>query len=395
MRVAINGAGIAGPTLAWWLGQSGHDVLLIEQSPELRTGGYAIDFWGVGYDIAERMGLRASIMERGFQIREMRYVDGRGRTRGGFPLSIFQELTYGRFTEISRSDLAAIIYGALGDRLETRFGDTMTAINDEGQRVRVEFEHGAGRDVDLVIGADGLHSKVRRLVFGPEKEFEVPLGYHVAAFQLAGYKPREDLVAVTHSAPGRQVSRISLRNDMTLCLFVFRDEYLKGGEPSGNAEAKASLRQVFGDVGWETPGILSAMDGVEEIYFDRVSQIRMEHWTRGRVALVGDAAACVSLLAGEGTGLAMVEAYVLAGELRRTGGDYQVAFQRYEARLMPLLRGKQKAALRLASSFAPKTSAGIVVRNQLSRLLRVPVFAKFLLGRVLKDEIELPEYEMR
>ncbi len=393
MRVAINGAGIAGPTLAYWLRKSGHHVLLVEQSPQLRRGGYAIDFWGVGYDIAEKMGLLPRIRELGYQVKEMRYVNRHGRKSGGFSVDVFRRMTSGRFTELRRSDLSATIYRALDNEVETIFGDSVARVEDLGDRVRVEFDHAESREVDLLIGADGLHSRVRHLVFGSEARFEVPLGYHVAAVQIEGYRPRDELVAVSHAVPGRQVLRLSLPGDTTLVLFVFRDQYLNGENPSSEQECKSVLADVFADVGWECPRILAAIKVAEDVYFDGVSQIQMDFWTQGRTALVGDAAACVSLVAGEGTGLAMTEAYVLAGELGHCGGDHVAAFERYQERLMPFLKRKQKSAANFASSFAPKSAMGIAIRNQVSRLLRIRPIARFVVGRAVRDEIELPHYK--
>jgi 2-polyprenyl-6-methoxyphenol hydroxylase-like FAD-dependent oxidoreductase len=392
VRIAINGAGIAGPTLAYWLRKSGHQVLLIEASPQLRRGGYAIDFWGVGYDIAEKMGLLPGITALGFQVTEMRYVDRHGRRSGGFPVDVFRRMTNGRFTELARSDLSAMLYHALDGTVETIFGDSVAQLKDAGHCVQVSFDHAAPREVDLVIGADGLHSRVRQLVFGPEAAFEASLGYHVAAFEVEGYRPRDELVAVSHAVPGRQVSRVSMPHDKTLFLFVFRDEYLTTASPANEPERQAVLRDVFADVGWEGPRILAAMDTVSGVYFDRVSQIRMDHWTKGRTALIGDAAACVSLVAGEGAGLAMAEAYVLAGELHECGGDHRVAFARYEKRMVPFLKRKQASAVKFAASFAPKSALGITLRNQITRLLWIPLMADFFIGRAVRDDITLPDY---
>jgi 2-polyprenyl-6-methoxyphenol hydroxylase-like FAD-dependent oxidoreductase len=220
----------------------------------------------------------------------------------------------------------------------------------------------------------------------------VQLGYHVAAFEVEGYRPRDELVYLSHGVPGRQISRFSMREDKTLFLFVFRDEYLPNGGPSTEQERKAALRSVFAGVGWESENILAAMDSVHDIYFDRVSQIRMDQWATGRTALIGDAAACVSLLAGEGTGLAMAEAYVLAGELRVCGGDHKAAFARYQERMMPLLRRKQASAAKFASSFAPTTAFGIWFRNLVTHLMGLPFVADYFVGRDLRDTVELPEY---
>ncbi|MGN6720705.1 MAG: FAD-binding domain [Candidatus Binatia bacterium] len=392
MRIIINGVGIAGPTLAYWLRKSGHQVVLVEEAPQLRSGGYMIDFWGIGYDIAERMGLVPRIRELGYQVREVRFVDWHGRKSGGFSVDVFHRLTKGRFTSLRRSDLAATIYQALNGQVETIFGDSLARVEDERHCVRVRFDHAAPREVDLVIGADGLHSRVRQLAFRPEAQFEVSLGCHVAAFEVEGYRPRDELVYVSHGVPGRQVSRFSMRDDRTLFLFVFRDEYLPTGSLSSEEERRSALTSVFAEVGWESPQILAAMENVSGIYFDRVSQIRMDRWTTGRTALIGDAAACVSLLAGEGTGLAMGEAYVLAGELRACGGDHSVAFARYQERMMPFLKRKQHSAVKFASSFAPKSAVGITFRNLVTRFLRLPFVADFFIGRDLRDVVALPDY---
>jgi 2-polyprenyl-6-methoxyphenol hydroxylase-like FAD-dependent oxidoreductase len=392
VRVAINGTGIAGPTLAYWLRQAGHDVLLIEEAPALRAGGYVIDFWGLGYDIAERMGLIPRIRELGYQVREVRFIDGHGRRVGGFPTGVFSRLTNGRFTSLRRSDLSALLYGALDGAVETMFGDSIASIDPAGDAVHVRFRHAPPREVDLVVGADGLHSPVRQMAFGPHAQFEVSLGCHVAAFELDGYRPRDELVYVSYTLPGKQVSRFAMRDDKTLFLFMFRDEYLGAERLSTEDDRKSALTEVFAHVGWECPRILDAMASARDLYFDRVSQIRMDAWARGRTVLVGDAAACVSLLAGEGTGLAMVEAYVLAGALRDCGDEPAAAFARYQADLMPFLRRKQESAVRFASAFVPRTASGLAYRNFVTRLLRIPLIADVFVGRDLRDDFTLHDH---
>lgn len=393
MKVVINGTGIAGPTLAYWLRKAGHEVLLVEAAPQLRSGGYIIDFGLVGYDIAERMGLIPRLQELGYRVKELRYVDRHGRTRASTPVDALARLTNGRYITVQRSDLAATLFGALDGAVETLFGDSVASIEETGHGVRVGFEHAPPRDADLVIGADGLHSRVRELVFGPEAGVELSLGYQVAAFEVKGYRPRDELVYLGYGVPGRQVYRFSMRDDTTLFLLVFRDKYLPAGLPGSDAERRTALASVFADVGWECPQILAALASVDGIYFDRASQIRMERWTRGRTALVGDAAACVSLVAGEGSSLAMAEAYMLAGELHRCGGDYRAAFARYERQLMPFLRRKQLSVARTASSLAPKTAFGIQFRNLAMRLMgRFPFAVDFFLGRALRDDLDLPDY---
>jgi 2-polyprenyl-6-methoxyphenol hydroxylase-like FAD-dependent oxidoreductase len=391
MKILISGAGVAGPTLAWWLARSNHEVTLLERAPTLRTGGYVIDFWGAGYDIAERMGILPHILEQGYQVQEVRLVDRAGETVGGFSTDVFARATGGRFTSIRRSDLARTIFDGLDGRVEALFGDSVAAIDDRGDCVRVEFERADARDVDLVIGADGLHSRVRSMVFGSERDLEVPLGYHVAAFEVDGYRPRDELVYVTYAVPGRQLSRFAMRDDRTLFLAVFRDEHFQGsdGTPS-KPEPREVVRRIYSDLGWECARIVAAMNKADEIYFDRVSQIRMQRWTSGRVALVGDAAACVSLLAGEGTGLAMAESYVLAAELAAAKGDHRAAFAAYERRMMPFLEKKQRSAASFASSFVPKSAVGIAFRNVVTRLLGIEAVADWFITRDLRDDVVLP-----
>ena len=233
-------------------------------------------------------------------------------------------MTHGRFVSIPRGELAASIFGKIEGNVETIFGDSLDRIEQAGKGVEVTFQSGGTRQFDLVIGADGLHSRVRQLVYGEQSRFERYLGYKVAAFEVKGYRPRDELVYVMYTQVGQQVVRFAMRDDRTMFLFTFADKNITGVD---TVEAqKAVLRERFGASGWECPEILQALDSCNDLYFDRVSQIQMEPqrgmWTRGRVTLVGDAASCVSLLAGQGSALAMVGAYILAGELHRAHGDY-------------------------------------------------------------------------
>ncbi|MBL8255791.1 MAG: hypothetical protein JNJ62_04250 [Pseudoxanthomonas mexicana] len=334
MRIAINGAGIAGTAFAYWLGKLGHEVLLVERAPQLRTGGFVVNLWGIGYDAVERMGLLPGLLERQHHSDELRMVDAAGRTRGGYPSHVLVKLAKGRMATLARFDIAAAIHGALDDRVDIRFGDTITRIDDRGGAVRIDFEHALSCEVDLVIGADGR----------------------------------------------------------TLFFVLLRDEYLRGRIPAEAGERKAMLADALAGVGWEASAILSALGQVDDVYLDSISQIRMDAWTKGRVALIGDAAACPSLIAGEGAGFALAEAYVLAGELHRHAGDTAATFAQYEARLKAVVARKQKQAERLAASFVPRTALGVRVRDYATLLMRLPMFPTLLMGRYFHDEMVLSDY---
>jgi len=394
MRILISGAGIAGPTLAYWLLRDGFTPTLVESAPHLRTGGYVIDFWGAGFEIANRMGMLPSIRPYGYIVREIRAVDDRGKTAASLPTQAFFRMTQGQFLSIPRGDLAACIYGALDGKVETLFGDRVVRLEQTGSGVEVGFASRPARHFDLVVGCDGLHSGIRQLVHGDESQFERYLGFKVAAFEARGYAPRDELVYLLHTAVGRQIGRFTMRDNRTMFLFTFKDE--DPSLPGTLDEQKALLRDRFGSMGWETPQILDALDQSSSLYFDRVSQIHMgpapDSWSRGRVTLLGDAAFAVSLLAGQGTALSMIAAYILAGELRRAGGDYTRAFTQYQQRFGPFVRGKQKAALRFAGFFAPPSQLALFIRNKAMSLMRIPWIANLAIRRDIADRIELPDY---
>ena len=388
----VSGIGIAGPTLAYWLALHGFKTTLVEIAPRLRTGGYVIDFWGRGFDVAEKMGMLPTIKCEAYDVKELRLVDANGRQVGGFNAEVFRSATNGRYVSIPRGELAKIIYKEVEGRCESIFGDSITKIEQDQSGVRVAFERTGPRYFDMVIGADGLHSVVRKLVFGKQDRFEKYFGYMVAAFAVNGYRPRDEDVYVSYSFPGKQVARFAMRNDRTMFLFVFADDQGRHIEPQDTNTHKDILRAEFGEAEWECPQILAAMESCDEVYFDRVSQVRMDTWSQGRVALIGDAAFCPSLLAGQGAALAMISGYVLAGELSRAASQPQEAFQRYEQQLRRFIADKQKAAVQLASSFAPKTQLGIFFRNQVTKAFKLPLVVKLAMGPSLFDRIDLPDY---
>jgi len=389
MQVAISGAGVAGAALAHWLYRTGHTPTVIEKAPKFRAGGYMIDFWGVGYQVAKRMGIEDAVRAAGYQVEWVRSVGSGGEVKADVSVDVFRRVLGDDLISLPRGDLAAAIYTTTEEKVETIFGDSIATIDEHSDGVRLTFEKSAPRDFDLVIGADGLHSNVRRLVFGPEQDFEHYLGCKVAACVVDRYRPRDDLVYVMYSTPSRQLDRFALRGDRTMFLFIFRAEHPSTWDTG--VAPKEELRNEFGGVGWESHNILATLDDIDDLYFDVVSQIRMKRWSRGRVLLIGDAAGCISLLGGEGTGLAITEAYVLAGELARAGADYRGAFEAYEERLGPFIKAKQASAVRYIPFFATKTRFGLWFRTVAMRTMNFGPVTKYFAGGV-RDDFDLPDY---
>ena len=387
--VLISGAGIAGPTLAWWLVRQGFAPTVVEQASEPRTGGYLIDFWGVGYDVAERMGLLPVLHDIGYNVTEVRIVNELGHRVAGFDAAVLREATHGRYVSVLRGDLARAIFATIADDVETIFGDSVTGLEETGDGVTVRFGHGPTRRFDLVVGAGGLHSVIRKLSFGPELWFEKYLGYYTAAFTAPHYPHRDDGVYVSYSVPGRQIARYGLRDGRSAFFLILAAErtltYLRH-----NLDAqRETLWSAFGGLGWETTEIMEALDSAVDLYFDTVSQVRMPHWSRGRVVLIGDAAYCPSLLAGQGSAFAMAGAFVLARELARAEGDHEAAFSSYERRFKPFMDAKQQAAQHFGGWFAPRTRAALRLRNLVTRAMNTRWLGKRLVARSLGDRFDL------
>jgi 2-polyprenyl-6-methoxyphenol hydroxylase-like FAD-dependent oxidoreductase len=392
-KILIVGAGIAGTTLAYWLHRYGFEPTLVERAEQLRSGGYVIDFWGVGYEVAEKMQIVPALKQHALPFDGLKLVDEHGKRKGGFGPRAVRSMLGRRYLSILRSNLAGEIYRTLGGAVRTVFGDTVIRLQHDANGVVVDFQSGRSERFDLVVGAGGLHSPIRNLLFGAQSNFEKFLGYHVASFSADDYPHRDAHVFVSYSAPGKQVSRYTLKTGRTVFLFVFAAPQ-KLSIPHSNPQAqKQALKDAFAGVGWECAQMLERLDDAGDIYFDAVSQIRMEKWSRDRVTLVGDACACPSLLAGQGSALAMAGAYVLAGELKQAAGEHALAFANYERRLHPLIASKQIAAEKFAKSFVPGTRAGIFLRNQVTRLMRIPFVADLAMGKMFKDSLALPAYE--
>jgi 2-polyprenyl-6-methoxyphenol hydroxylase-like FAD-dependent oxidoreductase len=390
--VLISGASIAGPALAFWLRRAGVDVTVVEKADIVRGGGYPIDLRGVAVDVVERMGLLDRVEAARTGTRQLTFVSERGRTIAAFdPATLLGEETI-RAVELPRGDLTEVLWEATRDDVEYVFDDQITALDDRPDGVHVSFRHGGPRVFDLVIGADGLHSGVRALTFGPEAPFRRDLDACYAAFSVPNVFGL-DREAVMMNVPGRAATLYAVRNQPVTALFSF-----SGPTPTldhRDTEGQRRLvEHVFGGVGWRVPDLLARMHTAEDFYFDTVSQIRMPSWTRGRVGLVGDAAYAPSFRSGQGTSIATVGAYVLAAEIAARPEDPAAALPAYEARMRAFATQNQDLATSGARIVSPATPLQLHTRNALFRaaplLSRLGLFGSGGIARAA-TAITLPE----
>ncbi|PBC47766.1 FAD-dependent oxidoreductase [Rhodococcus sp. ACS1] len=355
--VLISGAGIAGPALAFWLARSGYAVTVVEKAPALRVGGQAVDFKGeVHRQVLERMGILDEVRRRQTGKTDLRIVDERDKHLATMPGEFI-----GGDVEILRGDLTEILYERTADSCEYLFGDSVTAVTDTESSVEVMFEKSHARRFDLVFGADGIHSAVRKHRFGPEEDFVRFLGYYYAvvgttAAVTAASPDRERATGWMYNEPGRMAVVGGPRAPE---LFVFASDPIDY-DRGDITEQKRLLAAAYAGAGWRVPGLLAHLDDAPDFYLDSIARVETDTYTAGRVALLGDAA-YGNTLGGFGTGLALVGAYVLAGELAATGGDHRVAFGRYNEQMHRYAKVARKAG---AGPFlAPKSPTRIRLRN--------------------------------
>lgn len=358
--VLISGASVAGPALAYWLRRYGFEPTIVEKADAVRGGGYPIDLRGVAVDVIERMGLLEPVRAAHIATERVTVVGDDGRRIGGMAI---EDFAANRDLELPRGRLTELLYEQTRDDVEYVFGDSIAGLEQNPDGVRVTFRSGAERTFGLVIGTDGLHSNVRGQVFGPEKPFHRYLGHYFMGFSMPD-RLGLDSEVVMHNSPGRMAAAYAVRGmdhlNVLLAFAVPEQRY----ERMDTEQQLEAVERAFAHDGWEVPRLLRAMREADDLFFDSVSQIRMPAWFRGRVALAGDAAYAPSFLSGQGTSLAVVGAYVLAGELSRAGGDHRVAFPTYESVLRPFVAANQKLALRGSGAMIPKSRAGLWSRNR-------------------------------
>jgi 2-polyprenyl-6-methoxyphenol hydroxylase-like FAD-dependent oxidoreductase len=388
LDILINGGGIAGPSLAFWLTRQGHAVTITEQARELRAGGQFVDFRGPSLVVLEKMGLLSQVRAGATQMGPLILVDERGHEIGRLPAEVISgEL------EIVWGDFARILYEAVRDDVTYRFGVRVTALHDDGERVEVTFSDASTGSYDVVIGADGLHSGVRGLTFGPEGQYVTQLG------QCFGFFDTEN--------------RLRLDRCGMACEFGGRTAVLQGIDPDKPARAsfyltdphlvfdyrdsernKRLFAERFAGMGWEVSNLLEGLAEAPDVYFDSIAQVHLDSYSRGRICLIGDAAWCASPRSGMGTSLAVVGAYVLAHELSAAGDDHAAAFARYQRLLAPYVARCQKLAINALKFDRFSSGWRARLRNVGLRLLRVPAVNQLVAKQSLAvgRSFALPSY---
>jgi 2-polyprenyl-6-methoxyphenol hydroxylase-like FAD-dependent oxidoreductase len=403
-EILISGAGIAGAAAAYCLREAGFAVTVVERAPTPRPGGQTVDLRGVGRAVMERMGLLEQIRAMTVTQRGIAWIDAAGRHRAEMPVHAFDGNGIVSADEILRGDLAAILHEAARSGVSYVFDDTITALEQDSAGVTVTFEKADRRRFDLVVGADGLHSVVRRLAFGPESNSVRRLGLLNAWFTI----PTEidlDNWYLMHNAPGGRVVSVRpgrLPDEQKAALSFRSTETFNRGDPTAQLDL---LEHHFADVGWEAPRLLRAARSAPDFYLDAMGQVRLDRWSHGRVVLLGDAGYCPSPLTGLGTSLALVGAYILAGELAASSENtaavaddaaIQGAFERYETLMRPYVEEGQELPPGGVDGYSPMSALRITLgwasMRWSQRWPMRPVMARIFSKA---DAIELPDYKIR
>jgi 2-polyprenyl-6-methoxyphenol hydroxylase-like FAD-dependent oxidoreductase len=361
--VLISGAGMAGPTLAYWLVGNGFTPTIVERAAGQRSSGNPVDVRGPAFSIAEKMGLLPRLRAAATATTGLAFVDAHGRRKSRVDMSVSRATE----VEVPRSGLAAIISDASAGSAEFIYGDSISALTQDRGGVDVTFEWGAPRRFDLVIGADGQHSMVRRLAWGPEADFVTHRGLYVATLAVEReLNPTTDVLL--HGMPGRLASVHPVRGDGGIAAFIWRSKSVAGYDYRDTAPHKRVLEQAYAGGGWIVPQLLERVRAAEDLYFDAVSQVRLDTWSKGRVGLLGDAASSLSLF-GDGSSLAMAGAYTLARTLAEHRSDPAQGLKAYEYEHRKLVAPKQNGFGAAATLMVPATRLGVTLRDNGARLV--------------------------
>ena len=360
--VLISGAGIAGSVCAYFLSRAGFHTTVVERAPELRKAGQQIDIRGAALKIVRRMGLEETVRSKTTKEAGLAFMDTNGKRLAEFPVDEKGGMSFTCEIEIVRAELAKIFYDASKEDTEYVFGDHVMALEEKSDKIEVTFASGSKKEYDLVIGADGMGSKIRRLVF-PDQNVMKGLGQYTSFFTIP-YEEDDGTWGQWYNAAGGRC--ILLRPDNT----GYTRAYLSvmSSKPTGYyklsiPEQKKLFREIFEDAGWQAQRVLDGMDKSDDFYMQEIAQVKMERWSKGRVALVGDAGYCPSPISGMGTSLAIIGAYILAGELGACKGDWGKGLKSYEQKMKPFVTKAQSLPPGAPAILNPQSAWGITILN--------------------------------
>ncbi|MBU2662780.1 FAD-dependent monooxygenase [Actinoplanes bogorensis] len=388
MRILISGGGIAGPALAWWLHRAGADVTVVERAPGPRPGGHAVDIRGAARTVTDRMGLMPAVLDNRVDERGWALVDARGRRIATMPADQFGGEGIVAEIEIARGDLARVLLDATAAFTDYRYGDRLTRLSPDDDGVDATFASGGTERYDVVVGADGVHSGVRALAFGPEADFVRPLGGYGALFSVPDPGDLDNWFEMFNAPGGRVAGLRPERGGTAKASLTFR-----AATPPGRTDPRRLIADRFAGVGWRAPSLLAALPAADDFYYDSIDQVHVEQWSRGRVVLLGDAGYCGSPLAGLGTSMALVGAYILAGELA-TASSPSAAFARYQSAMAAYVADGTQLPPGGMAAFAPHSRLMIRMKSLSMRSMNRWPARQLLAKHFAKAEaVTLPDYD--
>lgn len=386
-KVLISGASIAGPALAFWLNRYGYAVTVVEKASTLRSGGYPIDIRGTAVEVVRRMGILPQLRDAQIDSRRFTFLDGDASLVASVNPHTVVGSVAGRDLEVRRGDLTDALYTAVRDDVEFLFNDSIHTLDQSDHGVDVTFRGGSRGTFDMVFGADGLHSRTREFLFGPEEQFHRYLGYCFAGFTMRNTFGLSHEI-VMWNTPGRAAALYAVGDTDEVHAFLNFAHPEPPFDAFGNPEAQRDLvAAIFADAGWEVPGMIAAMRDADDLFIDMVSQIRMPRWSSGRIALVGDAAYAPSFLTGQGSSLALVGAYMLAVSL--ADRDAAAGFAAYEHNTREFVTMNQEQIGQGDATLFPTTARALEQRNDMLRNLSTMPATE---GRPAHSALTLPEF---